>query len=306
MRDIHHYEEALLVCKALSSEIRMRIVQLLCEHSQMNLNELSDCLGVTNGAMTSHIKILSEAGIIQIQHSSGKRGSQKTCSLKEKQFLIHLDRDVISQNTYETEIPIGQYNDYSALPTCGLSTPTAIIGEVDDNRYFDSPQRTKAGIIWLFKGFLEYRIPNYLKQGQEPKEIQFSFEISSEAPGVSDNWPSDISFYLNNRFLGYWTSPGDFGDVPGLYTPSWWPSKWNQYGLLKLLSVNEDGSFIDGQKISDVTIRDLKIDYKSELKLKFAVNDDAKNIGGMTLFGEGFGNYNQNLKVRVTFEGKDI
>ena len=56
-------------------------------------------------------------------------------------------------------------------------------------------------------------------------------ELSSEAPGVNSNWPSDISFCLNDESIGIWTSPGDFGDVRGIFTPDWWMKymeKWLQ------------------------------------------------------------------------------
>ena len=101
------------------------------------------------------------------------------------------------------------------------------------------------------------------------KSHRFQFQ-QKEAPGVNSNWPSDISFYLNDTLLGIWTSPGDYGDVRGMFTPEWWPAKWNQYGLLKLLVINRKGTFIDGLKISDVTINTLNLDYKNSLHLKMA------------------------------------
>lgn len=301
MRELESKEEIVRLCKALSSDIRLEIVNLLGKHESLNLNELARLLGVTNGAMTAHIKLLAEAGIIKVRHSSGKRGSQKTCSLRDPRYLLKLLPEDDMLDTYEAEIPIGQYSNYAVFPTCGIATPSSIIGEIDDNRYFDSPQRTEAGILWFTHGFLEYRIPNYLRQGQTPSELQFSFEISSEAPGTCEHWLSDISFSLNDQKLGEWTSPGDFGDTKGLYAPDWWPHGLNQYGLLKLLSINREGCFIDGRKISDVTIDQLELDYKSELRLRFAVEETADHLGGMTLFGRHFGNYNQDILVRVRY-----
>ena len=89
--------------------------------------------------------------------------------------------------------------------------------------------------------------------------------------------------------------------MKGIFTPDWWFPNWNQYGLLKMLVVNSQGTFIDGLKISDVTIRQLALDYKSTIRLKLQVADDARNVGGLTLFGAGFGNYNQGIKVRITY-----
>ena len=45
-------------------------------------------------------------------------------------------------------------------------------------------------------------------------QLTVSAELSSEAPGVNNQWPSDISFSINDVLVGTWTSPGDFGDVP--------------------------------------------------------------------------------------------
>ena len=65
------------------------------------------------------------------------------------------------------------------MPTCGLATKDFLIGEVDSPRYFDDPMRSNASMLWFTQGYVEYRIPNYLKPKQVLKEIQISFEISS-------------------------------------------------------------------------------------------------------------------------------
>ena len=70
-----------------------------------------------------------------------------------------------------------------------------------------------AKILWFARGFVEYRVPNYILQGQTLEEIEISLEIGSEAPGIAANWPSDIHFYVNDTLLGYWTSPGDSGEA---------------------------------------------------------------------------------------------
>ena len=66
-------------------------------------------------------------------------------------------------------------------------------------------------------GFVEYVIPNFIPGFQKITQISITMELSSEAPGVNSDWPSDIEFYLNDKPLGCWTSPGDFGDVKGLF-----------------------------------------------------------------------------------------
>ena len=62
MLHIKNLDEGLPVFKALGSELRINIVKLLLENREMNMNELASALGITNGALTSHIKKLEESG----------------------------------------------------------------------------------------------------------------------------------------------------------------------------------------------------------------------------------------------------
>ena len=46
-----------------------------------------------------------------------------------------------------------------------------------------------------------------------------AMELSSEVPGTNADWPSDISIWVNDVKVGTWTSPGDYGDKRGRFTP---------------------------------------------------------------------------------------
>lgn len=303
MRDINTPGDILTLCKALSSPARLQILKLIADRKQINLNELAEALEITNGAITQHMKPLLDADLVEFTYASGKRGSQKICSLKEHKFMIDILSDFDNTCMYQIEIPVGNFTEYKVYPTCGIATRNALIGEVDEPRYFDDPETKEAGILWFTKGYVEYRIPNYLKKTQSLEELQISMEICSEAPGVCSNWPSDIYFSINDANIGYWTSPGDFGGAThGIFTPDWWDKNWNSYGLLKLLTITHEGTYVDGGKISDVNIDSLAIDSESTMKFRVAVPDTAANIGGATLFGKGFGNYNQDIKVRAIFK----
>lgn len=98
------------------------------------------------------------------------------------------------ENSYDLDLSIGHYSSYEIEPTCGIATKDKLIGEVDNPNYFADPERINSSILWFTKGFIEYRIPNYLKPNQKFSEIQLSMEISSEAPGICNDWPSDIYF----------------------------------------------------------------------------------------------------------------
>lgn len=301
MLHIKSLEEGLDIFKALGSEVRLEIIKILLEDHGMNMNELASRLNITNGALTSHIKKLEDCGLITVSNESAGHGNQKKCSVHLDKILIDLDTQEDSKNVYMADLKVGHFSDYKIYPTCGLASSTAIIGAVDDPRYFAHPDRYNADILWFTKGYVEYVIPNFIPFSQKIEQITLSFEICSEAPGINDIWPSDISFYLNDKKIAMWTSPGDFGDVRGIFTPDWWFPNYNQYGLLKILVINKSGTYIDGLQVSDVSIRDFNLDYKSTLKFRFAVEDNSEHVGGLTLFGKSFGNYNQDINVRINY-----
>jgi predicted transcriptional regulator len=170
---------------------------------------------------------------------------------------------------------------------------------LDDPRIFLEPERVNAQAIWFSSGFVEYSIPNYVAANQYVEEIEISFEISSEAPGFNDEWLSDIQFSMNGVPLCQWTSPGDFGEKRGILTPQWWIE--NQYGLLKVLRISHKGTLLDGERVSDITPDDILHDSHRRWVLRFEVSKDAVNVGGLTLFGSKFGNYNQDILVRTFY-----
>lgn len=301
MLHIKSLDEGLDIFKALGSEVRIEIIKILLENHGMNMNELASRLKITNGALTSHIKKLEDCGLITISNESAGHGNQKKCSVYLDKILIDLEEQEDSKNVYLTDLKIGHFSAYQVYPTCGLASDSAIIGEVDDTRYFAHPDRYNADILWFTRGYVEYVVPNFIPCGQKIDQITFSMEISSEAPGCNDVWPSDISFVLNDKKIAVWTSPGDFGNVRGIFTPDWWEPNWNQYGLLKIIVINKKGTFIDGLQVSDVSIRDFELDYRSTIKLKLEVEEQAEHVGGLTLFGKGFGNYNQDISVRINY-----
>ncbi len=301
---LHSLEEAADIFKALSTSTRIQIMELIYQNQNLSMNDLANLLGITNSAVTLHISKLEKAGLIRISTTSGKRGIQKIILPLYDRIIIDMFKP--QSNTplpyYEDSIAVGQYTFADIHPTCGIATSKAIIGELDDPRVFSYPERFKASVLWFGHGSIVYNLPNRLRAGQIIRELQISFEISSECPSFNNDYPSDIHFYINDTLLGVWVSPGDYGDRKGLISPNWWPAPLNQYGLLKTLLINENGTFIDGtHKIGDITINDLNIDYNSELNLKFAVPKETTNCGGLTLFGDEFGDYSQNIKMKLYY-----
>jgi predicted transcriptional regulator len=289
------------ILECFSSDTRVRMIELLNE-KPYNIGELAEALGLSSAIITKHIQKLEEAGLVATENLVGKRGTQKRCSLKLDQLTLVLrtstPEEQPDQNRFTVDMPVGQYSAYEVRPTCGLASTEKRIGMMDDPRYFDDPERTKAEHLWFASGFVEYKIPNYLVGNQTASALAISLEICSEAPKYNENWPSDITFSLNGMDLATWTCPGDFGSRRGQYTPSWWVD--TQYGLHKTLSITDNGTFIDGVQFSGTRISQLNIRAGQELRFRISCPETAVHCGGVSLFGQGFGNYPQDIRVTIT------
>ncbi|MCD7754821.1 MAG: helix-turn-helix domain-containing protein [Firmicutes bacterium] len=301
MLHISSLDEGLDLFKALGSDMRIQILKLLLENKQMSMNQIAARLDITNGALTGHIKKLEACGLISTSSESASHGNQKICTLCTNRILIDIENEAEANQVCTTELKVGQFSDRSVYPTCGLANSYSLIGEVDDARYFDHPGRFTADILWFTKGFVEYTVPNFIPLRHRILSISISCEISSEAPGCNEDWPSDIRFCINGTPVGCWTCPGDFGAERGILNPDWWPTNWNQHGLLKLLVINKSGTHIDGLKISDVTIDDLNLQPGKPIRFRMEVNEEIHHPGGLTIYGRSFGNYGQDIRVSLAY-----
>lgn len=284
--------------EALASEVRWSILGLLAD-TELNVKDIADRLELSPSIVTMHVRKLEQAGLIGSRRVRLNGGTHKMCFLKEKSVEIELPSVKKTAKISEQSISVGHYTAFEVHPTCGLGTLEKEIGVWDDPRYFLDPERVHAAILWFGWGYVEYKIPNYLLADQTADAIEISMEIASEAPGLRDYWPSDIEFIFNGISLGTWTSPADFGRAArGRLTPEWWHRNVNQYGLLKTIRIDASGTFMDGEEMSGVTLADLKL-REPFWTLRFAVDEHAVNVGGLTLYGAGFGNHDQDIVVRV-------
>ncbi len=287
------------VLRALASESRVAILNLL-QSRTLNVSEIAEALGTTMSATSEHIKVLSDAGLIVTEMIPGTRGLQKACGRAVDSVSVMMPEPMSpAGRLIEVSMPVGAFADFAIEPTCGLLGQDGTIGLFDDPGAFYEPERIKAQLLWFHQGFVEYRFPNRLQSGDNVASLQLSMEVCSEAPLHNEDWPSDVVVSINGCVLGTWTSPGDFGDQRGAYTPEWWSTANTQFGLMKVWQVTDSGSFVDGVRLSDVTLSDLKLSAGKFVSVRVEVPEDAVNVGGINLFGAGFGNYPQDIVLRI-------
>ena len=74
---------------------------------------------------------------------------------------------------------------------------------------------------------------------------------------------------------------------------------------MKMIVVTRGGTYLDGLKVSEVGLDVFSAEELQHLKLRLGVEKRGRYQGGMALYGAGFGNYNQDIHVRVHYTGAE-
>lgn len=287
------------IAKALSAEIRIEILRLLCGNSY-NINEIAEQLKLPQSSAATHVKVLEEAGLIETELMPAVRGSMKICK-RAVESVAFLVRTALEEDAKFIHMPIGNFVDYYVEPTCGIVSGKGYIDEEDEPRCFYNPARTDAKLLWFGKGYVEYRFSNHLLTNRQLKTMEISMELCSEDHEYNLDYPSDITLWINGIEAGTWTCPGDFGGRRGRLNPAWWPDKNTQYGILKTWKFTKEGTFIDGLPASSLSLEEYRLEANAFISVKLGIKEDAKHAGGVNLFGSGFGDYQQDIRMKLVF-----
>ena len=292
------------VAKALSSPMRVRMISLLHIRS-MNVNELAEALSLPVSTTALNVRQLEEAGLISSEIQPGIRGAMKLCSQRvESVSMVLTPESQDGMAALTLRLPIGSYCAAEGItPECGIVSEHAWIGESNSPRTFYHPDRFRAQMLWFHSGELEYRFSLGEIDPAQVEWLEFSMELSSNAPMYRERYPSDISISVNGHPLGAWVSPGDYGGRRGRLNPSWWSDTASQFGLLKTWRVDRSGCRLDGEPLSDICISDLALDANDYISLRLGVLPGANHVGGLNLFGEKFGDCAQGIVMRVGCAG---
>lgn len=299
--EIEETEALTALGKALSSEVRLEILQLLYGQS-MIIGEIAKKMNLPPSSTAFHLKLLEDAGLIRMETQPGTRGTTKLCTRSADHITINLvKRNADIDELFSAEMPVGAYCSCRVTPTCGLRSVSGTIGHEDREYCFYFPERMDAGLLWSSSGYVEYKFANGVPGNRQPKKLSFSAEICSEAPGYREDWKSDITLWINGTECGTWTCPGDFGARRGRLNPPDLLDGSSQYGLQTTWEVTRDGCYINGRKVSDHTVQDLCLMEHSYVTVRIGNKPDAQYIGGFNLFGKHFGDYSQDLVLTIAY-----
>lgn len=145
------------IIECFASSARLEILRLL-SRKPMSISELAAELVISSPIVTRHIAQLEQAGLVTSQMIPGKRGTKKMCSLCEKEIRIVLSCDQAGESRSSHCIGVGEFELAQVEAPCGMMSNNRVIGLKDDPRYFQSPDRTSADVIWFSQGELRYHL----------------------------------------------------------------------------------------------------------------------------------------------------
>lgn len=305
IQNAEQIQEIALIGQALSSPTRVEILRLLNVKPYL-MSEISAALNIQPSSAAFHLKMLENAGLLSVEYSTKSKGSMKWFSYGVRDVLLRLRplegiRDTLTP--YTTSIHIGDYVDAQFNDISGQASDLKLL-VVNEPRNAFHGERHQAQYIWnRHDGYVTYAIANEFTQLAPLAEISLSLEICSETNGYNNDYPSDITFWINGVELCTWTCPGDFGDKYGTFTPAWWFPESTKYGLLTKITVTDKGVFLNDKPINKhVALSDLHLSEGNRFTFQIGVKKDAKHCGGFNLFGEKFGNFNQAISFTATYK----
>lgn len=315
------------VIKALSNEARLEILDHIGD-DEVSVGMLTDRMGLSKTAVLGHLNILEEAGFVRTRTVAGTVGNQKVCKRLYDRLVFDF-ASIPSEDDggyYETSVQPGNFFDHEVYPPCGLATPFHVVGKWDDPSVFLSPGRVEASILWCAFGMVEYRIPlNIPFEDVGITRLEIILELSAQddisqnpmlvlpediGPGRITDGVSDVTFEVGGHEIGscLLREYARFGG--GRHTPAWW--KGSSYGKLVRIAIDREGTTIDGERASGVTLGDVlprelllrnnrlkrALHTADYVPLRVGIRRDAAHISGFTLFGHGFGEHTCDIVVR--------
>lgn len=300
--DNNDLEDIYTVAHALSSRDRLKILQLLV-HKSMNIYTIAKMLNLPKSTVADHIAVLEKAQILFISTQQGPKKHVKMCHKQINELFVSFCSPPHQENTalsHTIEMPVGLFSDIDIHPPCGMY----IDGHEDLSLKFDSPvdllhpERSQAELLWFDHGTISYKFPNKCFK-TNLSGLELSFEACSEIIYHKNDWPSDITIFINDIEVLTFESPGDFGGRRGRFSPENWSVQSTQYGLLYKIAVNKDGIFLNDVLFSKKTIDLFALNNSPFIKISFCIKEDAVHRGGINLFGKKFGDYEQAINLTL-------
>jgi|GEM_PF-3996559 len=289
--DLVYNRHALPLLKALSSETRLSILTMLQERP-MSIVEISQKLGVSAAITSKHIASMEGLGIIRIVEEKGIRGTKKMCHpVMRKISFTFMNSQQEEKPAVARNRKIGSYDDCKILPKCGLYANKKLIGVENDSRYFNSPERESADVLWYQNGYVAYDFPC---DAAALRELCFTWSMAVCTTKTSVKAGCAAKIYINDKLaacLSY-TDP-----KPIVTDKIAFAVKHRPFELI----INESQTVINGKPGENITIADIVKGDTISLKIHTEGNGETGAL--ISLSGRGKSEKNAHIALTVWEKG---
>ncbi|MGI6654543.1 MAG: ArsR/SmtB family transcription factor [Christensenellales bacterium] len=294
---IRSLREGLPVFKALGSATRVAVMELLLEKGPMRMTAIAEHLGITGGALTSHVKELTDAGLIYIETTGGKHGLQKICHAYNQHMLVEA-APAGYLKMHQQDVPVGSFVDSRVSEPCGLALSKGPIPGTQEANTFQAPEREHAELVWLAEGDLTYALPTPLVKGDKALELNISLEMAAFSSVDGRQGATNVSLAINDTNVATWVvTSGRMGDRSSY---SWWQRNWPQHGIVHLISIGTEGTFVNDKRVSAAKIGNLVTD-PGDIRLTISAQPAGRRTGGLMIFGSAIGHFTQNIHTLLKY-----
>ena len=276
------------IVRGLASPVRVRILRLLRRRGPLNVNQISEALGMPQSTIATNIQILEEFEFDRYGNRARPQGPAK-----DLRRAVRRDRDPARWRGDQPRKGHHRSRDAARalhqLPCLGAVRPVLDRGDHGRARCARPVSRSVPGAGRA--DMVRTRL----------RRIQVSQQC--ESAGCPGRWRSNSRWNYPRRFpapmptglptsalwvndvkVGTWTSPGDYGDRRGVHTPRWWKLEGSQYGALTQWHISSKGTFMGTKKLSSVTLAQLRLAEHHSIRLRIGIDDKAAHPGGRQYF----------------------
>ncbi len=293
------------ICNALGDIDRLNILkQLQTPPYLKSVSDLQKATKIPKSTLIRHLQKLEEANVISALYRSSSTGTTRVFQRDMRKFCLNLyykGDPIPMQNEvrYVESMGVGQYTDFIG-DSLGFSTAERSYHFITENCFTN--KRFDAQIVYCTTGRITYYFSNKTAKYHELTSLTLSLEICSEAPYFDDDYLSDITFWINHKEILTYLSDGDYGDHRGKLNPDWWPNTNSQYGKLITITISNQEVLLNGKRIeSRFRLKDLNLQKGNKIVLTVGNKDTCEHPGGFNIFGQGFGDYAQDINLIFTF-----
>ena len=292
-------ERTVCIAKALSHPLRIRLLRQILKIPR-SVTELAKLNKISNASIIFHLNLLEQAELIVSKVKPNKKGKTLVFYINFSALNLTLQSAENESDTcfIDQSMRVGNYVFAAPVNYIRIATDNRFIVLEKDDTY--NPNRFDAQLICVDNGELSYAFSAAVAKRHKLLKLEFSLELSSESPYFCNDWKSEIIFSVCGIDVATYLSLGDYGGTRGTLTPPWWDNRYSQYGLLTTVTIDKDGTYLNGEKVSTtVCLSTLELEKKDLILFGLRTEQATQYAGGFNIYGKSFGNIEQDIIMRA-------